>query len=115
MKRLHSQAFALIAITLLTAGCQTIGVPTPSTFNERVAAALTTVTTVRETSTSLLNAGKISSQDHANIEEEADNVRAAITIARSLSSVDATAADAKLQSAQQILLALQSYLREQQK
>lgn len=92
-------------------GCTTLGVPTPQTFSERVAAGYVGVTTVRDSATTLLQAGSITADDARNIQAQADNVRAGLDIARTVSSVDPTAADAKLQATLQILTALDSYLR----
>jgi hypothetical protein len=82
----------------------------PQTFNERIAASYALVTTLRETATTLLNAGKISGTDGANVLQVTDVARAGIDVARTLSATDLTSADAKLTATNTALVALQQYL-----
>lgn len=131
MKRFN--VFNLIILTVLCAlftACASLGVPPPTTFNGRVAAAQISVTAVRSTALQLLNQGAIGAADAKNARAAADTGNAAIDLAQSMyvqacpappaaaaSAPDATAppcvssaADAKLQSAIAILTAMQSYL-----
>jgi hypothetical protein len=82
----------------------------PQTFNERIAASYALVTTLRATTTTLLNAGKISGIDGANVLAVTDVARAGIDVARTLSATDLTSADAKLTATNTALIALQQYL-----
>lgn len=100
----------LIGVILLIAGCSTLGVPTPKTFNERWLAAQTADTAVIQTDLALYNAGKITKEDAANIEAQADNVKAGLDIARTVYATDQTAGNTKLVSVLTALQALQSYL-----
>jgi len=106
-------AAALAAVALVA--CTSLGSPAPQTLNERIAVTITAVTAVRQSTTTLVAAGKLSAQDAENIQQQADNVRTGATIARSLAGVDPTAADAKLQQTRAVLLALQSYLASKEK
>ena len=102
-----------ILLVMLTA-CQTIGVPTPQSFSERLAAGYVSVTAVRQSATTLIVAGKISAGDAENIQAQADNARTGLDVARTLRGTDVTAADAKLQAALTILTALDAYVRSRQ-
>jgi hypothetical protein len=84
----------------------------PQTLNERIAASYALVTTLRETATTLLNAGKISGTDGANVLQVTDVARAGIDVARTLSATDLTSADAKLTATNTALVALQQYLAQ---
>src|SRR5687768_10843286 len=106
--KMIAQRYFLLLIVLL-AGCQALGIQ-PETFNQRLAVVVATVTEVRRASTTLLQAKKITPDDHENIEKQADNARAGLEIARTLSKTDEKAADAKLTAARTVLTALQAYL-----
>jgi hypothetical protein len=100
---------ACIALALLTA-CAALGLPTPETPAQRIAATVTAVTAVRQSATTLLVAKKISVEDAENVQRQADTVVAGAQVARSMLTVDPKAADAKLQQTRTVLLALQQYL-----
>lgn len=108
MKSIRLVLCMLLASALIA--CASLGVPTPDTFNKKLAVGISTVTELRSTATTLLVAGKITATDAQNIQTQADNAAAGITIARSLSGADLTAADAKLTASVTILTALQAYL-----
>lgn len=112
--RLFNTITALL-LALVLAACTGLGAPAPQTLNERIAVTVTAVTAVRESTTTLLRARKLSVQDAENIQQQADNVVAGAQIARSLAGVDPTAADAKLQQTRQVLIALQTYLAAKEK
>lgn len=88
--------------------CQQLGVPSPETFNQKLAVAYTSVTAVRTTATQLLAARKISPDDAENVNASADVARAGLDVARRTS--DPAAANAKLTAAVAALTALQTYL-----
>lgn len=112
---MRKHPFAAVTVAyfcfLLLAGCAALGVATPQTFNERLAAGYTSVTGVRSLSNTLLQDHKITADDHLNVERQADTARAGLDIASTLQPVDQSGADAKLQSALQIVTALDAYLR----
>lgn len=100
-----------LLMTLL-AGCALLGVPTPNTLNERVAAAYVSVTTVRQETLSLLQSGKITATDAKNIESQADNARAGIDIASQLETTNPTQASDRLTVSLSVLQALETYLTQ---
>lgn len=109
MRTLQRLLFINFVAALLFA-CSTVGMPTPQTFNERLAAGYVTVTTVRDTATTLVSAGKISATDAQNVQTQADNARAALDLARDAFKSNPTAAQDKLGLTISALSALQSYL-----
>jgi hypothetical protein len=82
----------------------------PQTFNERIATGYVLVTTVRATATTLLNAGKLTADDGANVLQVTDVARDGLNVARALSATDLTSAEAKLAATNTALVALQQYL-----
>jgi len=116
MKRLADRWLLplFLACAMFAAGCAQLGVPTPETLNQKIAVAVASVTTVRQSTVTLLMAGKISAADAQNIQAQADNVIAGAQIARTIAPTDPAAADAKLQATIQVLTALQSYLAAKQ-
>jgi hypothetical protein len=101
-------AFAMVA-------CASLGVPTPKTFNERLAAGYTSVTTVRQLGTTLVTAGKITPDDAQNIQAQANTARSGLDIAKTLSATLPVAAEDKLTATLVILVELQKYLDMKQK
>lgn len=112
MKLLLAATAALILSVML--GCASIGVPTPSTFNEKLAVGVASVTSVRTSATTLLQAGKITPADAQNIQTQADTAREGLNVARGLSGTDLTGAGNKLTAATAVLTALQTYLLTKQ-
>lgn len=107
-------AFAAYLLVILTA-CTTIGVPAPQTFNERLAAAYSTVTAARDTTATLLTSGKLTAADAQNVNTQCDNLRSALDVARTLRITDPVEADSRLSATIAALTALQSYLESRQK
>jgi uncharacterized iron-regulated protein len=106
---MRQHKFLAALLLLAVAACAYLGIQ-PETTKQNLAVLYSTVTEVRKTSTTLLQAKKISADDHQNIEQQADNARAGIEIARTLAKTDPKAADAKLASVRASLAALESYL-----
>ena len=100
---------ATLALALLTA-CAAIGSATPDTFNQRLAVASASVTEVRHTATTLLQAGRITVVDAQNIQAQADVAREGLNVARGMAGTDVTAASTRLDVANAALRALQAYL-----
>jgi len=102
---------ASIALAALVA-CQTMA---PKTFNERLAAGYATVTSVRESTTALLDSRKISSFDAANVQNQANDARAGLDVARELYKTLPKAGDDKLVATIKVLDAITRYLESKQK
>jgi len=111
MKIFHNPATYLLtfACALLVA-CSSLGLPTPETFNEKVAAAQASVTQVRQTATQLLNTKKISVADAENVLKSTDAASEGIAVARAMSAQDPSAAQARLTLIVTALTAIQTYL-----
>jgi len=104
------QSFILAACIVL-AGCASMGVPSPETFNQRIAVAVASVSAARDTATTLLTAGKIGKEDAANIQKQADVAREGLDVARRLEvSGDMIDAASRLEMANAIMRELQKYL-----
>jgi len=112
LKRFSS--FLLLTASLVLVACNTLGIPSADSFKERLAVGYATVTTVRQTTTTLLQAKKISAEDGQNILEQTNTARAGLDIARKLSLVDFTAANGKLTAISTVLTGLQTYLATKQ-
>lgn len=94
----------------MLASCATLGVQTPTTFNEKEAAAISSVTAIRNTALSLLQGGKIDAGDAQNIQNQANTAREAIVVADQLHAANPSAGDDRLTAVITSLTALQSYL-----
>ncbi len=99
--------FGLLAASV---GCAQLGVPSVDTFNQRAAVAISTVTAVRATATTMLQERKITSEDAQNVQDGANTARAGIEVARTLSKVNLAQADNKLTAVSTALQALNAYL-----
>jgi NADH:ubiquinone oxidoreductase subunit 4 (subunit M) len=102
--------FAIVPLLFMLTACASLGLPTAKTFNERAAVAYGTVTTVRETTASLLVAKKITASDAQNVQNQANTAREGIDLARSVVATNPGDADTKLTAAITVLSALQTYL-----
>ena len=108
MRRLTAVPLSFVLYLML--GCAALGLPSADTFNEKLVVAVSLVTAVRTTATTLLTEGKITANDTDNALKATDAARAGIEVARTLSKTDMTAADSKLTAVRTTLVALQSYL-----
>lgn len=66
------QRILILAAISVLVGCATFGLPTPESFEERLASGYVTVTGVRNLAGTLLEAGKITAADARNIQNSAD-------------------------------------------
>ncbi len=114
MNRKAQYAFLALTLTLLAA-CSQLGIPKAETFNQRLAAGYTTVTSVRNSARILLNASAISATDAQNVQDQADQARAGLDLARSMHTALPDAGEDKLLSAQKILAGLTEYLAQRQR
>lgn len=108
-KPLYAAFWAALLITLTA--CQSLGVATPRTFNERLAAAYSTVTAARNTTATLLTAGKLSPSDAQNAQSQLDTARTGLDLARQVHASDPAAAQTRLDGIVVGLATLQAYLQ----
>jgi len=95
--------------------CAQLGLPTPTTINEKIAAAQGSVTQVRTTAATLLRSNSISVADAENALKVTDAASEGIQVARTLSAQDPNAAQARLTMIVTTLTAVQAYLASKQK
>ena len=98
------------AMVVMLAACAQIGIPTPDTFNQRLAAGYATTTAVRQTATDLLKAKKIDVADAENVLKSTDAARTGLDVARTLAKTNLAAADSKVSAIHTVLTALSTYL-----
>lgn len=99
-----------IPFLLILTACASLGLPVAKTFNERVAVAYGTVTSVRQTTSTLLVAKKINADEAQKVQTQANSARDAIDLAVTVNATNPTDADTRLTAAISILSALQTYL-----
>lgn len=102
--------FTPLLALLIVAGCQSLGIPSLTSFNQKLDAAYAADTAVLNTTTTLYASKSITVEDAKNIEAQADNVKAALDIARQTYATDQTTGGNKLASAITALGGLQTYL-----
>lgn len=100
-----------LLLALLVVSCASMGIPTPETFNERLAAGYQTVIGVRTSAADVLRRGQITVKDAEHIQKQADLVRGWLDTARAVYPKDPAAGEAKLQATIAVLSALQTYLQ----
>ena len=103
-----------LLLSFLLASCAQLGINQTTSFNENLAIGYTSVTTVRQTATTLLNAKKLTAEDGQNILQQTDNARTGLDIARKLSSTDMNSATGKLNAIRTILSSISAYLATKQ-
>ena len=108
---LYSPGFIVgIYLALLMAACTAIGI-NAQTFNKKLLVGYETIAEVMVQTTNLLKGKKITPDDAENIQKQADNLRGALDLARTLKDRgDTVGADAKLDATRAALVALQAYL-----
>lgn len=99
---------AWCAFLFLMAACAQLGIKTPQSFNERAAAALSTVTASRNAALALLQQKSITAVQAQRINNDADVARALIDDAIALHEVSAPAGETKLEAAQQTIRMLRA-------
>lgn len=111
MKRIPL-AFVLCAIL---SACAALGIVQAQSFDQRLAYALGVNTSVRDTSTSALDAGTITSADMEHVLKFNDQARSLLDAARVAHQAgDTETAEGRLLLATNILTQLQAYLRSRQ-
>ena len=100
----------LISVVITLEACAALGVSTPKTFNEKLASGYITVTTVRQTTATLLIAQTITKSDAQSLQTQADAARTGLDAAKELQVTANPGANDKLEVTLQILKSLQIYL-----
>lgn len=102
----------VVLLAVMLAGCETIGVPEPEGFNDRVGYALGTHTAVLQTIASSVRVGQISSDEADDAVRIADQARDIIDAARRVRAAgDIDGANRQLSLAITVLQELQAHLR----
>lgn len=110
MKLLHVLWIALV----LLAGCAQMGLAPAKSFDDRLAYAYAVNTSLREASTSALNAKQITSDDMEHVMAVNDQARSILDAARSMKVTDLHTAEARLVLATSLLAQLQQFLKDKQ-
>ena len=103
----------LYSTLLSLSACASLGVPTPTTFNEKLGVAYAADDAVIQTVDALYTGGKLSAADAKNVEAQADNVKEALDLARTVYATDQVTGGNKLAAAITALGAIQTYLDKQ--
>lgn len=112
--------FAAVSVAyiafLLLAGCAQIGLAPASTFDQRLAYAVSQNAAVRRTAANSLNAGEITVEDAQFVLKTTDESRTLLDAARVASGAgDVSTAEGRLALAVNVLTQLQTYLRTRSK
>lgn len=105
----------ILAAALALSACSTLGIPKAETFNQRLAVGYASVTTVRSTAASLIDAGKLTAADGRNVQSGADSVRQGLDVARELHTTVPAAGEDKLAQALAALTVLEKYVAKKGK
>lgn len=100
----------LFAMVLVLSACASLGIPPADTFNKRLQVGYTTIETVADSTTLLLQTGKLSRSDGENVLEQATNAKASLDIARSIHETSPELGDSKLSATLLVLQTLQVYV-----
>lgn len=105
--------FLSVATPYTMIGCQTLGLPGPQTFNQKMAYAVGAHTVILQSATAAVKSGALSSSDAEAVLKQADNAKLVLDTARAANTVgDITGADHKLAMAVIVLNALQGFLND---
>lgn len=105
-------AFAFLCVIL--AACQTLNVPAPQTFNQKVVAAYNTLDAAAQSTATLLQAGKITKDDAQQAHDQIAQIQQAVDAAQLIHGTDPQAGEDKLATAITALTVLQGYLARRQ-
>lgn len=115
MMRHTSTRVTLLLVLAGMVACAQLGLLTPQSFREKLSAAVASVEASRSTTTMLLEAGRIGSDDAQHIQDQLENARAGLNIVRSMEKTAPATADAKLTQIRTGLVALEAYLKTKEK
>jgi len=102
--------FLLLLAMLCVTACQSLGVPPVDTFNKRLAAGYIAVQTIAETTTTLLQAGKITVADAQRVRSTNTTALQGLDAANLLAHTDAAGAATRLDATIAVLSGLQAFL-----
>lgn len=101
----------LVLLALLSlAGCQSLGLATPQSFDERLANAYGVHAAVVQATATALTTGKITTADAVAVQGMEKNARALLDSAKSVEQINPSGAQTNLNLALSALTALQTYL-----
>lgn len=103
---------AIVPLLFLLTACASLGLAPASTFEERLAYAVSQNAAVRNAAAASLERNEIALEDAQRVLKITDEVRTALDAARLASGAgDPSTAEGRLQLATAILIELQNYLR----
>lgn len=103
---------AIIPLLLILTACASLGLAPASSFEERLAYAVSQNAAVRETAAVSVERNEIAVEDAKRVLKITDEVRTALDAARLAAGAgDVSTAEGRLQLATSILVNLQAYLR----
>ena len=103
---------AIIPLLLILTACASLGLAPASSFEERLAYAVSQNAAVRNTAAVSLERNEIALEDAQRVLKITDEVRTALDAARLAAGAgDVSTAEGRLQLATSILIELQNYLR----
>lgn len=104
--------FAFLPLLFILTACASLGLAPASTFEERLAYAVSQNAAVRNTAAVSLERNELSLEDAQRVLKITDEVRTALDAARLAAGAgDVSTAEGRLQLATSILVNLQTYLR----
>lgn len=108
--------FAFLLVVAFLSGCAQLGLAPASTFDQRLAYAVSQNAAVRQAAASALDAGDIALVDAQSVLKLTDESRTLLDAARVAAGAgDISTAEGRLSLATTILVKLQAYLRERNK
>lgn len=109
---MHRFKLSLIPLLLVLSACASLGLAPASSFEERLAYAVSQNAAVRSAAAVSLERNEIALEDAQRVLKITDEVRTALDAARLAAGAgDASTAEGRLQLATAILIELQNYLR----
>ena len=112
---MYKRNLALVPVLVLLFACESLGLPSANTFENRIGVAYATQTAVLDATTQALAVGEISSAEAESVAKISDNLKTLLNAARTVHATgDTDSADRTLRMATTLLEELQKYLRSRQ-
>ncbi len=106
---------SIVPLLLMLAACSSLGIAPASSFEQRLAYAVSQNAAVRQTAAVSLERNELSLEDAQRVLKITDEIRTMLDAARLASgSGDITTAEGRLQLATSVLVNLQTYLRNRE-